>query len=306
MIDLHTHTVYSDGSASVCELLRIAQRLSLSHLSITDHDAVGAYRELSDPAVRGIFSGKIIPGVELTALYNGEIVEVLGYGIDIEVMSELINQNVKPFIDTIEDQSRIYMPAFLKYGVEFDKDFVDLITSSPETVFADRRVYSQGVYLEQMRKFPSNVRFFKDMDEFMNISVKDFTRLFIYNPKSTLYADLSPIILTADRACDLIHKAGGLAFLAHPYIYSETVYGSLEQVVKALPLDGAEYSYTTFTKEQSEYLNAFCKKHSLYKSCGSDFHGLDVKPDNNVGYGTEQTPLYVEDVQPWLDKVTVI
>lgn len=306
MIDLHTHTTYSDGSASVPELLNIADRLGLSHLSVTDHDAVGAYTELSDLKVRSLFKGRIIPGVELTALYNGEIVEVLGYGIDISVMSGLIKENVKPFIDTIEDQSRIYMPTFLEYGVEFDKDFTELITRSPETVFTDRRVYSQGVYLEQMRKFPSNACFFKDEDEFMNISVKDFTRLFIYNPKSTLYADLSGLILGAKTACDFIHKAGGLAFLAHPYIYSQTVYGSLDKVVQALPLDGIEYSYTTFTKEQSEYLNGFCKVHGMLKSCGSDFHGLDIKPENNLGYGTEQTPLCIDSVEPWLENVVML
>ena len=43
MIDIHSHTLYSDGSSSVEELLSEAEKLNLSLLSITDHKTIKAH-----------------------------------------------------------------------------------------------------------------------------------------------------------------------------------------------------------------------------------------------------------------------
>lgn len=306
MTDLHTHTTYSDSSASVSALLKEAQALKLTHLSISDHDVIGAYSELENKDTRALFSGKIIPAVELTSLFEGDAIEVLAYGIDLDIMGRLVKKNVKPFIDSIEEQSYLYMATFKKLGVKFDSDFVEVISKTPEKIFADRRTYSQGVYLEQMRKYPENAKFFKSSDEFMNISVKDFTRNYIYNTKSPLYTDLSPLVISAARAVEFAHEAGGLAFLAHPFVYSPDFTKKIEYVLDCYDFDGVECFYPTFTKEQSEYLCSLCDKRSLYKSGGSDFHGLDIKPDNHLGYGTEQQPIELKHLLPWIDTVKTI
>ncbi len=64
-IDLHTHTTHSDGQQSVAELLQKAENAKLDYLSITDHDTISAYKELEDPKIRSLFSGKIINGIEI-------------------------------------------------------------------------------------------------------------------------------------------------------------------------------------------------------------------------------------------------
>ena len=56
MIDIHTHTTYSDGSFSVRELLEEAERTGLSLLSITDHNTIQAYQELDNSDIRNLFS----------------------------------------------------------------------------------------------------------------------------------------------------------------------------------------------------------------------------------------------------------
>ena len=67
MIDLHMHTKYSDGTWSVEETLRKAQKIGLNTISITDHDSVAAHKELAEnDAYKSIFTGKIIPGVEFS------------------------------------------------------------------------------------------------------------------------------------------------------------------------------------------------------------------------------------------------
>lgn len=45
MIDLHTHTTYSDGTWSVKRLLQEAEKAGVSLLAITDHDTVKAHLE---------------------------------------------------------------------------------------------------------------------------------------------------------------------------------------------------------------------------------------------------------------------
>ena len=46
MIDLHMHSIYSDGTDSVIELLEKAQSKKLTYISITDHNTCGAYEIL--------------------------------------------------------------------------------------------------------------------------------------------------------------------------------------------------------------------------------------------------------------------
>lgn len=279
MVDLHTHTTCSDGSCDVKHLIKTAQNCGVDVLAITDHDSVEAYNENIE------FSGRLITGVELTSLYNGEIVEILGYNIDTDKMRKIIKSNIKPFIDTIIDQSRLYIAQYLSIGVKFDEDFVLTCKNTPEKIFTDRMAYSQGVYLREMRKHTENARFFTNYDEFMNISVADFTRNHAYNPKSQLYVDLSPILISAKKAVEYVRECGGTPVLAHPFVYSPTIHNAIEKIYEDLRFDGIECIYPTFTKEQTALLEDFCDKHNLLKTGGSDFHGLDVKPNNPLGFG---------------------
>ena len=82
MIDLHLHTNHSDGTDTVTELLEKAEELKLEIISITDHDTVEAYKELENSEIRNKFSGEILPGVEIKAIYDNHNIEVLGYGIN--------------------------------------------------------------------------------------------------------------------------------------------------------------------------------------------------------------------------------
>ena len=83
MIDLHMHTNHSDGTDSVEELLKNAEKKHLEVISITDHDSIDAYHEIDEnPSLRSLYSGTLIVGTELRALYHKHNIEVLGYGID--------------------------------------------------------------------------------------------------------------------------------------------------------------------------------------------------------------------------------
>ena len=88
MIDLHIHTTYSDGSDEPEEVLIKAEQSGLEYISITDHDSLGAYLKLKTLKVSEYFTGKIIPGCEFSVVHNKMPIEVIGYGIDFDVINE--------------------------------------------------------------------------------------------------------------------------------------------------------------------------------------------------------------------------
>lgn len=79
-LDLHTHSAASDGVLDAPTLLAAAAAAEVALFSITDHDSLGAYDLLDPRAAAG--DVRIVPGVELSALWRGRVVHVLGYGFD--------------------------------------------------------------------------------------------------------------------------------------------------------------------------------------------------------------------------------
>ena len=79
MIDMHMHTIYSDGDKTVEEILKMCEERKLEYISITDHNTCKQYE---DKALhKNIFIGKIIKGVEMNATFKNKKIEVLGYKI---------------------------------------------------------------------------------------------------------------------------------------------------------------------------------------------------------------------------------
>lgn len=83
MVDLHTHTTYSDGASTLEELLKEAEKNNVTILSITDHDTVEGYKELKEMNYKKIYSGRIITGGEFNVIFNNAKIELLGYNFDV-------------------------------------------------------------------------------------------------------------------------------------------------------------------------------------------------------------------------------
>lgn len=122
-IDMHIHTNHSDGSSTVETSLQMAEKLGLKIISISDHNTVSAYDELERTNIRNLYSGEIVPGVEITTTYNGEVIEILGYGFNIKKMKELLNTNVYSFYDKQIAESKLNLATFKKYGVYLSTKF---------------------------------------------------------------------------------------------------------------------------------------------------------------------------------------
>lgn len=291
MVDLHTHTCHSDGADTAEELLKKAQELGLTVLSITDHNSVSAYRT---DAVKA-YQGKVIPGVEITCMYEGEVVEVLGYGFSLCRMEEELRQHVLSFREKQLREFTLLCDAFSKIGVRYEPE---------EILFNPDQESCRKAFLGNLRKYPENRRFFGSEESWERSRV--FTREEIYNPGSKLYVDESSLYPDVKTAVDMIHRSGGIGFLAHIYLYAnaQQIRENLLAVVRGFGLDGIECAHSEFTRQQSEDLDGFCQQHGLMRCGGSDYHG-SRKPGIELGTGRGQLKVpeaYLRGWPEWDDR----
>ena len=168
----------------------------------------------------------------------------------------------------------------------------------PDRIFDPHHQTNRPYLLRELRRHPENARFFANREEFEAIDHQRFTRDYLFNAKSTLFSDQSSLSPNLDTVIGMIHQSGGLAFLAHPFVYSKHLIDSLDELAKS-GIDGVECHYGTFTSEQKRFLSDFCMQTELFQSGGSDFHGLDMRPKNIMGLSNgERIPLGL--IEPWL------
>ncbi len=298
-IDLHTHTNHSDAEIAPAFSLTEAEREGLSLFSFSDHNTVSAYSEL--PEIRDLFSGGILPAVELSTTFKGDVIEVLGYGIDTEKMSKLISKNYLTFYDKQVKEAKLDTEAMLAAGVKLDAGFVRAMIEEPWTLFDPSHETNRPSLLAEIKRHPENLRFFESEEEFLNLNHQRFMRNYLFNAQSALYSDQSPLSADLFTVLDMIKTCGGLSFLAHPFSYSQNVLSSLDDLA-AVGLDGMECFYGTFTAEQKKFMYDFCEEKGLYKSGGSDYHGRIMRPKNKIGYSdSEKIPFTL--IEPWISRV---
>lgn len=289
MIDLHTHTNHSDGSKTTKELLYEAEKLGLTHLSITDHNTISAYNDLKDYTTRIIFHGKIITGIEITTTYKGETIEILGYNFDLNKMQEFLNKNVLSFEQKQIKEFKLIKNRYQKIGVIFDEKNIK---------FNPKLESSRIAFVKEIKKYKENNKFFL-YEESLKTDT-GFTRNEVYNPKSPLYVDETSLFPSLEKTIKMIHESNGLAFLAHTYAYSKNISKELLNIIKNYDLDGLECFYTTFTKEQSNYLLKLCQERNMYISGGSDFHGKR-KINHNLGTGNNNLNIDKDIIKDWIN-----
>ena len=286
MIDLHMHTTYSDGSESCTTVLKKCQEKNLNCISITDHNTALAYKELEKMDIKSIYSGKIIPGIELNTKALGIPIEILGYGIDYNKMNEL----VKGEYISAEKRNKIEVKRLydkcIKAGIKLDDDCLERY--NPET-------FASIFFHKEITKHPENK---KIIAEESWVSNRRFYRQYMSDPKTPLYVEMDDFVPDFNTASDLVRKSGGLVFIPHIYEYKKNAEPILEHILKNYKIDGIECYYTTFTPEQNKRLMDLCKERGLFMSGGSDFHG-DYKPDVDIGVGYGDLKIPDEIMDPW-------
>lgn len=272
MIDLHTHTAYSDGTSSVIELLERAESKGISVLSITDHNTALAYEELEKLEVKKYYSGKIISGIELNTKILGVPIEILGYNIDYKKINELLKDvYISAEKRNIIEVQRLYEKC-ISARIKLDESCLENF---------DGKSFASKFIQNEIKKYPENT---KIISEDALEDTKIFYRKYMSNPEGILYVEMDDFVPDFEIASNVIKQAGGLVFLPHIFEYRENSEKILEFILKNHKIDGIECFYTTFSKEQNEFLVNLCKTKGLYMSGGSDFHGAN-KPNVDIGTG---------------------
>ncbi len=294
-IDLHIHTNHSDGTDSVEELLRKAEDKKLEIISITDHDQIGAYKEIDEnPALRNLFSGKIITGVELKTHFKGVSVEVLGYGIDYNKIKINALSN-----EEIQKRYLLKLKNVLdEYKFKYDENELYIDFDNPS------KHWSAFTVATEILRHPENSELVKKVGEFTQNS---FYRDHQSNKDSIFFIDETENYDEINQVIKEIHKAGGLAFLAHGYIYPfEDKDKAIEEILSTTDIDGIECEYPWFTEEQKEKAKKLARKYNKYKSGGTDYHA-DNKPDIELGTGINgNVNVKMDLVEDWINKCKTI
>lgn len=293
MIDLHTHTKYSDGADSVMELLRNAESKNLNIISITDHNTASAYDELEKMNYKQYYTGKIIPGIELNTKVLGVPIEILGYGIDYEKMNEMLKDVYIPAEERNKIEVKRLYDRCIKAGIRLEED---CLKNFEGTSFASKFIQTE------IKKHLENK---KIITEDAWDDTKVFYRKYMSNPEGILYVEMDDFVPDFNVASDLVKKAGGLVFLPHIYEYRENSERILAYILENYKIDGIECFYTTFSDEQKERLVKLCSDKHIYMSGGSDYHGKN-KPNVDIGVGFGN--LKVEDsiINDWIEKIKML
>ena len=267
-IDLHMHSLYSDGVYDVSTLLKMAEEKGLSIISITDHDNCRAHIELMDENVRNNFSGDIKVGMEITTSFYGQKIELLAYDFNnIEAVNEFFI-NKKESVDWKKvaiESARNVLEIFDELNIKYP----DKYRENLEIPKFESKLYDDILLLNDKEELK------KKLGDSYSLNGKEFFRKCVCAPYSIFSINFSKYIPSLDEVITFIHENGGILFLAHPYAYKMK---NTEEFLEKLydehkDIDGIECYYYDLTKKQINYIKDFSEKRNLMISGGSDFHG---------------------------------
>ena len=252
-IDLHTHTNHSDGTFAPAELVELALRRGLDVVAITDHDTTDGIDEAA--AAGGAFGVEVVPGVELSAEYQGTSVHVLCFWMDPsdeELRAELGRLRDERFRRGELMVERLHA---LGYPVSFER--VREIAGAGVIVrpHVAQAMVEAGIVATEEEAFD---RFIGDGGP-------------AHVPKHALH----PL-----DAVSLIRGAGGVCVLAHPGMWGHqsSVPHDLIEAMAAAGMGGLEADAGDHTPEQREHYREMARRLGLVVTGGSDCHGTRYDP----------------------------
>jgi len=257
-IDLHTHTVCSDGSMTPADLVRHAKESGLSAVAVSDHDTADGVKEAM--AVGNEVGIEVVPAIELSAISDTET-HILGYFIDPD--SEALVSAV--------DNIRAIRTQRIGETCEMLEKYNIHVTLGEVKAKAGGGILCRAHIAKLMTEKGYSTSPKAAFNEWLNVGCPCYSE---------------SQALTDTEAVELIRKAGGDAYLAHLHLTKKSG-DDLDAFVKHLVdagLIGIEGYYTDYTPEMAETYRNLAKKYSLKISGGTDFHG-SFKPHISIGRG---------------------
>lgn len=244
MIDLHTHTTFSDGTTSPEENVALAAAAGLTGVAITDHDTLaGLERGAAAASQQGL---EFVPGIEFSCEVDGASVHVLGYWMDqsdVELLREcdrLRNER--------DRRARAIVGLLDDFGVRID--YADVLTQSGSAPVG--RPHIAAVMVKQ--------GIVEDLDAAFAQYLADD------GPAYVAKHALHPVAGTK-----LLRDAGAAVVVAHPALTRIPV--TLIDDMTAAGLAGIEADHSGHNDEDRLVWRQIAHDRGLIVTASSDFHG---------------------------------
>lgn len=256
LIDLQSHSTVSDGQLEPADVARSAVAAGVTVMALTDHDGVAGVAEASAVAkAAGIVN---VPAAEMSCVHEySEDLHVCGYWVDTE--------RIRPACERAQQErvnrAREIIERLNALGVEVTFEDAVAQAGAADSIGRPHIARAAGAG-------PDLGPFF---EEYLVPGAKAF---------------VSRSWPSAEEAVDLIHEAGGVAVVAHPYWDVKDpvqVRDLVESLVRDVGLDGIETFYPPHTEEQTRHCLELCEEFGLVATASSDFHGPTHKTFSKWG-----------------------
>ncbi|MBQ5439775.1 MAG: PHP domain-containing protein [Clostridia bacterium] len=256
--DLHCHSLYSDGTLTVKEIILLAKAQGLSAAAITDHDTFAGCKEAV--AYGKKYGITVIPGAEISSYdyKRKRKVHLLCYEPkDISVIEPMISLTTKRRTNAVLSA----VPKVLeKYPIPQEMIFSNVNKGS-------------GLFKQHIMTALINAGYTNELYG------EIFHELFGKNGIAKASYSLPDVF----DALKLIKKSGAVCVLAHPNVYNS--YEIIPELI-ACGLDGIEVNYPRAKASDLEVLGEFCRRHDLIMTGGTDFHGRNTDKPLKLGTST--------------------
>lgn len=257
--DLHTHSVFSDGSFTPAQLIAQAKKLGLT-IALTDHNTVSGLPDfLEEARQQGI---RAIPGIEFSTLCHGHELHLVGLFVQPEDYAQL--EAVAAKYQRLKEEANREMVRRLN-AAGYALDYEELLSRSPggnlNRAHIARGLVEKGYVRSVQEAFEKLLD--KNLPIYVpceRLQITDCIRLF--------------------RKCKIV------SILAHPLkdLTEEELRTYLPELVKA-GLMAMETHHSSYDDETIALAAQIAREFHLLPSGGSDFHGL-AKPNIRLGVGT--------------------
>jgi len=255
VIDLHSHTLHSDGDRTPAQLFAAAKAAGVQVLAVTDHDTVSGIEECR--AASETTGVRLVPGIELSCDLHGREVHVLGHFLDGR-SAALGRLAADMLVERRERMERMVAVARKSGCLEVTLERVVAVSGG-----------------ENLGR-PHLARVLVDCGHAQ--SIKDAFDRFL-GTGGAFWVDRRR--LPVREAVQLVHDAQGTASIAHP-----GANGISRQELKTiadLGIDGVEAWHPEHPPNQAEAFVRWADELGLVVTAGSDFHGATVQPDRKLG-----------------------
>jgi 3',5'-nucleoside bisphosphate phosphatase len=269
-IDLHTHSLISDGTDTPGELVRKACAVGLDVVGLTDHDTFDGLDEAVAEAER--VQIHVVRGMELSCSRHGDSVHVLAYGADpgspglAAEMARVRDGRLGRLTGVLAKLAELGVPVT-------EAEVMAQVGESPSVGrphIADALIKAGHV---------------RDRQEAFDRFLADGGPAHVHR-----------YTIEVDRGIDLVHEAGGLAVIAHPWGRGrEHVLppSLLEALVRDHGLDGIEVDHQDHDAETRQLLRTLAANLGLLATGSSDYHGAG-KLDHDLGCNTTDPEVFDE------------